>query len=68
MLPLSEHDWRLFIHLIDDSGNILLNNDAIVDFKHPLSTLDGEFLFGKITFKRTKANFSKRFGYRVLPA
>ena len=60
LLTLSEQDWVFFIHLIDDAGNIVLNNAAMIYFKHPLSSLDGSYLFDQVTFKNPAGNGTQR--------
>jgi hypothetical protein len=60
LLTLSEQDWVFFIHSIDDAGNIVLNNAAMIHFKRPLSSLDGSYLYDRVTFKNPAGNGTQR--------
>jgi hypothetical protein len=60
LLTLSENDWMFFIHSIDNTGNIVLNNAAMIHFKHPLSSLDGSYLYDRVTFKSPADNGIQR--------
>lgn len=64
--PLSEQDWALFIHSIDNEGKIVLANTVPLRFNRSLSSLDGKFLFDQITFLNPISNGAHRLAIGVV--
>ena len=56
---LTEHDWIFFIHSIDDSGNIVLNNQIVLSSSKQASQ-DGSIQFDTISFDAAPASKSSR--------
>ncbi len=60
LAPLSEHDWALFIHSIDDEGKIMLSVHVPVRFDRSPSSLNGAVLLDRITFRNPAASGPRR--------
>lgn len=58
--PLIVSDWKLFIHSINDTGEIILNNEAPIRFNQSLSSIDGVFMFDQVSFRNPVGNGTHR--------
>jgi hypothetical protein len=56
---LKERDWIFFIHMIDDQGNIVLNNQILLDIRDPLSQNE-TIRFNMISFLSVPGETSSR--------
>jgi hypothetical protein len=49
--PIAESDWSLFIHLLDNKGDILLNNSFPIYKSSFQANLDKTFIYSELSFK-----------------
>ncbi len=63
--PEIENDWRLFIHSIDEKGNIKLNNEVMIN-TNLRSQSNRPFFAGQITIKNMNLSGANRLGIGFL--